>query len=121
VTSEAKQLLIVLLLSMATAVVAMTITKATLFKDFRGWSKKQSRLLGELMSCPFCMSFWISAAAVFYYKPRPVVSDIAGIDYVTSVLIIVCLSSFWCGLIFKAYSQMGVPEEPPDSDQQQAT
>ena len=98
---------------MAVATVAMTITKATLFKDLRGWSKKQSRLLGELMSCPFCMSFWVATAGVLYYKPRPIVSDIAGFDYMAAILVVVCLSSFWCGLIFKAYSQMSSPEEDP--------
>lgn len=48
----------------ASGVLALTITKSTLFSKFRSFFKEDS-FLGELFSCLYCMSHWTSLLFLF--------------------------------------------------------
>ncbi len=103
---------IITLLFMAAAVAAfsITVTKAILFKDLRKWAKRKSPLLGELLSCPFCLSFWAALAIVVGFGMKPISVESVFFDYLISTLILVTLTAPFSWLIFKCYSVM-MPED----------
>lgn len=59
-----------LMLSLAVAAIATTISLSTLFGPVRRWTVKRSRYFGTLISCPYCSSHWIAFVAVAWYHPR---------------------------------------------------
>jgi len=107
-------LLAILVLSLATASVSMTLTKAKIFKAPRDWIKNRGKRLGkvgkyisELATCPYCMSHWWAAAGVVYCKTLIFGGRLwIVVDLAISTFAVITLSSFACGLIFKAFAQM---------------
>jgi hypothetical protein len=60
----------ILWLSVVTAAISFTITETRIFRLVRIWVKSKSNLLGELISCGYCLGFWISFGLVAIYQPR---------------------------------------------------
>lgn len=89
-----------LVIAVAVAAAALTITRATVFKPLRLWIKGKNAFIGELFSCPYCMSHWISLIAVLVLKPRIVVSDVPIADYIVSIFFIVAVASATASAIF---------------------
>ena len=106
VSADLTALLIVMLLGTAASPVAMVVTKAKLFRPLRDRIAARSTWLGELFSCPFCMSIWIAGALTAVYMPRPVRSGCVVVDVIVACMLMVVVAALGCGLIFRAYAPM---------------
>lgn len=97
----------VFFLSIAVASVAMTLAKSQIFERPRYWVERKNRFLGELVSCPYCVSHWVALVAVIVYRPTPVSSGLSWgsliVDYTVSLFMIVTISGGMIGLLFKAF------------------
>jgi len=71
----------IILISLAVAAIAITITKSSLFRGLR------ELLPWKLFNCPYCLSHWISLLFCLYYYPL-------NVDFIINVFAIVTLSSF---------------------------
>jgi hypothetical protein len=116
--SKTSAIVDIVFLSLAVAAISMTLTKAELFTGARKWIQKWTRslwwpgwVLRKLTTCPYCMAHWWAIFAVAYYKPVILQSKVAFIDLSVSAFCIIALSAFWCGLIYKAFSQMSSSED----------
>ena len=83
---------LVLKLSLVSACISFTVAEAAVFKGVREWIKKRSAFLGKLVSCFFCLGFWVSFALVARVQPTlyPVLSYVA--DFVLTGLTVAWLS-----------------------------
>lgn len=94
-----------LLLSVVVASVSFTVAEARLFSPARRWFQAKAPLLGELLSCGYCLSHWVALILVVVFRPRPTVSWWL-LDYFFAVLILAWIGSFqWammCWLLDKA-------------------
>jgi uncharacterized protein DUF1360 len=57
-------------LSLATGAAAFTITRTKISEPFREAVKQRSPWFGNLVSCPYCTSHWLSAAAIALMQPQ---------------------------------------------------
>lgn len=101
-----QQLTSIVALSLAVAVISMTMTKAKVSKPLRERIKARSEWFGELFSCPYCFSHWVSIAFVAIARPVVVASGFYIFDLFISVLVVVALASLIAGLIFISISAM---------------
>jgi len=92
-----------LFLALATASIALTITKAVIFEPMRDWIGDRSDFFGELFSCPYCMSHWVSFGFIAYYQPRLVSSQYLIADLFTSAFALITLSSLFAALVFRLF------------------
>lgn len=91
-------LLEVIILSLATAVIAVTITKAGVFEWLRVWVFDRNEFLGELFHCSYCMSHWVAFAMVLIYRPV-IIPRYSIIDFFVSAFVMVAFSSIIAGFI----------------------
>lgn len=61
--------LILILLSLAVASASMAISQSVAFAPMRRAAKRHSPPLGELLSCPYCLSHWLSFLGVLWFRP----------------------------------------------------
>jgi hypothetical protein len=95
-------------LSLAVAALSLTLTKAKVSAPARRWIKKKSYWLGELASCPYCMSHWLSFGMVAAFRPVIAHSGFFLLDLFVSAFAIVAIAAMAVGLIFKAIA--AIPE-----------
>lgn len=101
-----------LAVSMAVAVVCLTVTKATVFNKVRARIGESSEFFGELFSCPYCFSHWVSVAFVLL-SPQPLlVTRLRGsttlgytLDIIVSIGIIIIFSSLIAGLVIRSFNE----------------
>ncbi len=96
-----------LIISLAVSVISMTVTKAVVFKKMRAKIKERNAFIGELFSCPFCFSFYVTAALVPFVRLKLLFAInfmpyFMPVDLLLSALCIVGFSSFFSGLIFNS-------------------
>lgn len=60
----------VVLLSLANAAIAFTITEAKIFLPLRERAKAVGRWIGELFSCGYCLGFWSAFALTVICRPH---------------------------------------------------
>lgn len=76
------------------APLTLTVSRSQLFSPVREWVKKHSKFLGELLTCPYCLSHWVSALIVVAYRPyREIHSGWVVGDFLVSMFIIITLSA----------------------------
>jgi hypothetical protein len=98
------QIVSVLSLSLAVATVSMTMTKAKVSKPLRARIKARSAWWGEVFSCPYCFSHYVSPVAVAVWRPVLVSCGFYPADLLISVLVIIALAALGCGLIYRSIS-----------------
>jgi hypothetical protein len=95
----------VLYLSFVAASICFAVTETRLFQQFREEIKIRNIFFGKLVSCGYCLGYWVSGGLVVIYTPR-LTRVWWPLDYLLSVLIIAWLSAFqWilmCCLMQKA-------------------
>lgn len=96
-------LMAVVMLSVATAAISMTLTKAAVFKPMRKWLAARSKWLGKLFSCPYCASHWVATGLVLVYPPA--------IPLPLAIFVVVTLASPFAWLIYQSYSAITESEE----------
>jgi hypothetical protein len=93
-------------LSLAVGAMSMTIAKARVFRPLRELITRRSEKLGELISCPYCTSHWVSFIFTAVYFPRILVTRFVVLDWFVAAMAVVALSSVTCALIYHAYGHM---------------
>lgn len=88
-------------LALAVSAVSVTVAKTKITMPLRKWVKGKSAWLHSLVSCPYCLSHWLSFAAVLIYRPT-LVHFFAPLDWLVSAFVIVALAAFSTGLIIRA-------------------
>lgn len=84
-----------IIISLAIASISFTISKSSIFRSSRLFIYKYSNFFGELFSCPYCISHWISFIfCLYYYK--------FNVDFIVMMFANVTLSMIWMGFINKA-------------------
>lgn len=102
------------ILGLAVGSISMTLSKSKAFRSARKAVRDRSKWLGDLASCPYCTSHWVSAGFALFLRPEITGSPIA--DFVLAMFATVTLSAVSCGLIFKAFSEM--PADPQTEEDQ---
>jgi hypothetical protein len=115
---NAEAFLTTVILAVAVAAVSMTVARAKVSKGFRDWVASKSTWLGDLFNCPYCISHWITFAAVAWYRPRVVTSGFILFDWIVSVFLIVAMASLVSGVIRLASfpNDGGYAEKEKDRD-----
>lgn len=94
-----------IMVGVAAGTAAFTVTRTKITAGLRDWTMKHNKWLGQLLSCPFCLSHWLAAIGVLIYQPRLterwIVTDLG-----LSWLVAVALAAFTFGLIGKAMKQL---------------
>jgi hypothetical protein len=104
-------LISLLVVSMAVAAVSMTLSKGKIFSGTREWLDDKSEFLGDLIHCPYCTSHYVAFGAVLIFQPFAVTSGWFIPDVLLASFATVAMSSYWCGVIYSSYAQMGDDEE----------
>lgn len=91
-------------IALAVASISMTITKAKVFAFAREVIADTNEWLGELFNCPYCMSHWVSLAAMLVFDPIVLVSPAPAFSWIATYFALVTISSVTGGLIYKAYA-----------------
>lgn len=81
-----------ILISMVTASISFTVTESKLFEAVRNFIRQKSVFFGELISCGYCLGYWIAFVIVVIYDFN-VFNNILFIDYFFTGLIIAWLSA----------------------------
>ena len=81
----------------------MTVTRSAIFAPMREAIEKRSEWFGELFSCQYCFSHWLSFAAVAVFRPLPVTSGNLIVDLIVSAFVLVTLTAWCCGLILRSF------------------
>jgi hypothetical protein len=89
----------ILSLSLATAAISVTIARGKIFAPAREYVASLSTWLGDLFSCPYCVSHYVAMGAVFIYRPVVVVSSMYVVDLIASAFVVVALSALVAGAI----------------------
>ena len=87
-----------LTLSLATSVIAVTVSKTKMFKPLRHgvWSK--NKWFYDLISCTYCLTHWIAFALVLIY-PLNLMRKYLIIDYFVSSFAVVAIAAIIGGII----------------------
>lgn len=95
---------VVLTLSLAFAIISVTLTKGKIFRKQRLWVAKRSPWAYSLLSCPYCTSHWIVALGFSPYHPRLLYSG-AGVflDYTFSLFFMIGVTVLLIGLILSLF------------------
>lgn len=99
---------VVLILALATASISITVAKGQIFELPRTWLKAQNAFLGELFSCPYCVSHWVTFAFVAVYRPR-LVQGFWPLDLFISAMVIVALAMPIAFVIYRSFAYLLPP------------
>ena len=92
-----------LLLGICCGVISFTITKGSIFRNFREWVIKRNSWFGQLIICPYCMSHWVAFFAMLTFHPRMIASNISIADYLATGFALTGLSALFAATIFKLF------------------
>lgn len=87
-------------ISLAVSSISYTISKTDIFESIRKKISKHSNWLGKLISCPYCLSHWISFVIIlFIYRTF-------NLEVFVLTFAIVTLSAIWTGKISRSFDFM---------------
>ena len=92
-------------LSVACGAASLVVAKGRVFNGMHEWLAPRFPRLQEMLSCPWCLSHWVSLALVVAYRPLAV-TGVPVLDYIVAAFVMVALASVAARLIFWAYSAM---------------
>lgn len=105
-------LLALLTTALATALVAVTITRASVFQGLRVWLKARNTLLKQLLSCTYCFSHWVGAALVWLFN-TPVTLR----HFLFAWLVVVALAQPLIAGIYHTATSIGPAAEDRDPEE----
>jgi hypothetical protein len=86
----------IILLSFVSAAVSFTIAEAKIFQSLREWCNKKSTFIGSIITCGYCLGFWVAFILVAIYRPK-LFDFLWLLDYFLTALLIAWLSAFQWG------------------------
>lgn len=92
-----------LVIAIASASIAMTITQTEVFAALREFVAKKHSTIGHLFSCFYCFSHWVVICGVTLYRPEILDSGNSFVNWLVSVFFTITLTTFVCGLMFKVF------------------
>ena len=101
----------VLILAFAGAVIALTITKSSLFQRPREWALEISEWFGKLVSCTYCTGHWVSFGLVAIYRPRIIHSAWWPVDLLVSAFVIVALEMPIAFVVYQSFQRIVPPND----------
>lgn len=99
-----ERILILMCIAMAVSVIAMTVTKAVIFRGVREYVSSKSNFFGELFSCPFCFSFYVSLLLIVF--PFNAIPLFGFVGYFVTYFAIIGIAAIFSGLIYYLFSLM---------------
>lgn len=96
----------ILMLTLATASIAFTVTETKIFLSTREAIKKRSAFFGDLVSCGYCFGHWVAFALVAIYRPR-LFQAWWLLDFFLTALVIAWLSAFQWALLCWLMDRIG--------------
>jgi len=91
-------MLTLIILSAATAGLSMTISKSKITLSLRNYLIRNIPWLGELLSCPYCVSHWVAAIFVIFLSPLTI-----PFTPIITIFAIVAISTIVEGLMFQLF------------------
>jgi ABC-type Fe3+ transport system permease subunit len=101
-------------LGIAAAVVALTVTKSSLFAPIRDRLEGR-RFLGKLSSCPYCFSHWAALGFVLAARPDILPGRHPAFQVVVGSLVVVAFAMPTALAVFLSYKRVG-RSDPPVED-----
>jgi hypothetical protein len=95
-------------LSLAVGAASFTVARAGIFAPVRDWTKRRSAWLGNLLSCPWCVSHWIAVVAVIAGDPPASPYANRAADSAVSIFVLVA----GAGLFVNALEALGRAWQP---------
>jgi hypothetical protein len=93
-----------LVLAMVVSGTSFTITSMEIFEPLRRFIVARSSWLGQLISCFYCTSHWITFLLVAIYRPVLVATGFTPVDLAVSAFFVIQLATFITGMLFKSFS-----------------
>lgn len=91
-------------LAFSVSAVSFTIARTKVSEPLRTWVAKKNTWLGNLITCPYCVSHWLSFAAVGIYRPY-LVQQVQPFDFLVTAMAMVAVSCIVTGLITQAITR----------------
>lgn len=91
----------IILAGFATAAVSVTLAKSELLKKWRDWVCNKSEILGELVTCPYCVSHYVAIVFTLII-PVDLVTNSLG-NFVLVWCAVVGINALIAGQILRAY------------------
>lgn len=92
-----------LFLGIATGAISMVVSRSTLFNALHAWIEKRSVFLEDLLSCPWCLSHWMSLIFTIIYHPLVVTSWFRPLDYLVTLMVMTVISAVTARIIYSSY------------------
>jgi uncharacterized membrane protein YphA (DoxX/SURF4 family) len=117
----------IIALSVATAVVSVTITRSKIFRGLRLFLEDKNEWLHKLFTCPYCMSHWV--AVFFVVMVRPTLSLLWGweklsawvtipMEIIVGVFVVVGFATLVSALLQRVNPFAG-DHPPPEEDEEE--
>jgi hypothetical protein len=107
---DIEALKVLLILSMAVGALSMTVSKSLMFNPVVFWVQVNLESLGPTIKCPFCLGYWLSITFLFIFEPKVVYNTPVYFPYLiewfTTLLALVAMSSVWQLLILFLFKQL---------------
>lgn len=88
------------LISLAISAISYTISRTEIFKPIRKLICSRLNWLGKLISCPYCLSHWVSFGMIFYFYKT------ISFEVFILTFAMVALSAIWTGMISRSFDFM---------------
>jgi hypothetical protein len=88
------------ILSLAISAISYTISRTEIFKPIRKLICNRWNWLGKLISCPYCLSHWVSFVMIFYFYKT------ISVEVFILTFAMITLSAIWTGMISRSFDFM---------------
>ena len=94
------QLIELIIISLAVSSASYSISRTEIFKPIRLRICKAWPWAGKLISCPYCLSHWISFGSMFYFYKT------FSVEVLILTFAMITLSAIWTGMISRSFDFM---------------
>lgn len=106
------EFILVVILAASIASVSFTVARTKITAPLRQRVKRKSDWLGNLFGCPYCVSHWLTFAAVAIYRPR-LLNFWWVTDYLVTIFVSVTISAILIGFITRAIAPTSASTAKP--------
>jgi len=95
----------------AVASISLTVTRSKIFERPRVRIQEKFKWVGELISCPYCFSHWVSLILVIMYRPSFLPHVWMPLDITITAFIIVGMGAIIIGVVSRILFRDPTQEE----------
>lgn len=102
----------VIYLSLVTTIVSLTVTRAYVFQDIRGWvvPRLRFKIFKKFITCHECLSYWVAANLVLFVRVETLETGNLFFNLVLTWLVVVAVS-FYLSALALFIARLAVGEE----------